>query len=169
MLDTPQLFSRTLYPLLDALLDAPAGPEATEARVRTAALVCKAFMLFEIGERARRENDEEEVLKVWTRILDYLVALLQVDQSDAMAEAVPESLKNVVLVMNADGLLEPPRQSLQQQQQEQEKKEGEEVGDKRTDIQKLIWDVTKVRVENVLPGFLESVIPAAHVEEKDSK
>lgn len=85
-LDVPSLFARALYPLLESLLDAPTGPEATEARVRSAAIACKAFMRFEVGaeERAPDADGTDEVLSIWVRILDYLDAMLHADQSDQM-------------------------------------------------------------------------------------
>ncbi|KZV62609.1 Sec7-like domain is implicated in guanine nucleotide exchange function [Peniophora sp. CONT] len=147
-LDVPALFARALYPLLESLLDAPAGPEATEARVRSAAIACKAFMRFEVGAevRAPEADGTDEVLSIWVRILDYLDAMLRADQSDQMIEAVPESLKNVVLVMHAADLLVPPV--------------GEGIHDTRSARQQVLWDATYQRVEGVLPGFLAAVIPA---------
>ncbi|KAI0035768.1 Sec7-like domain is implicated in guanine nucleotide exchange function [Vararia minispora EC-137] len=141
-LDVPALFARVLYPLLDALLHAPASHDATEARVRAAGLTCKVFMRFEIGDESA---DPAEALDVWVRILEFLDALLRADRTDAMAEAVPESLKNVMLVMHADGLLARPPA------------EGEE--DARTTNQRALWNATHERLQGVLPGFLEQVLP----------
>ncbi|VDC07154.1 unnamed protein product [Peniophora sp. CBMAI 1063] len=147
-LDVPALFARALYPLLESLLDAPAGPEATEARVRSAAIACKAFMRFEVGADDREPGSDgtDEVLSIWVRILEYLDAMLRADQSDQMMEAVPESLKNVVLVMHAADLLVPPT--------------GGGAHDTRSPRQQVLWDATYRRVEGVLPGFLAAVIPA---------
>ena len=60
-------------------------------------------------------------------------------------EAVPESLKNVVLVMNAADILVPPPSA------------GE---DRRTERQRALWDATHERIERFLPGFLPEVVPA---------
>ena len=70
--------------------DAPPGSEATEARVRSAAIACKAFMRFEVGaeERAPGPDGTDEVLSIWVRILDYLDAIMRVDQSDQMVGIV---------------------------------------------------------------------------------
>ena len=59
-------------------------------------------------------------------------------------EAVPESLKNVVLVMSATGSLVPPPT-------------GE---DTRDDRQKALWAATHERIERFLPGFLADVLPS---------
>jgi len=55
-------------------------------------------------------------------------------------EAVPESLKNVLLVMNAVGILVPP-------------------GPNQDDLQKTLWSNTHERMERFLPGFLVDIIP----------
>ena len=55
-------------------------------------------------------------------------------------EAVPESLKNVLLVMNAVEILVPP-------------------GPNQDDLQKTLWSNTHERMERLLPGFLVDIIP----------
>ena len=55
-------------------------------------------------------------------------------------EAVPESLKNVLLVMNAVGILVPPELH-------------------QDDLQKTLWLNTRERMERFLPGFLTEIIP----------
>ena len=63
-------------------------------------------------------------------------------------EAVPESLKNVLLVLNAGNILVPPPPG--------------EV-DERDARQQTLWTATHERLERFLPGFLASVIPAQSV------
>lgn len=58
-------------------------------------------------------------------------------------EAVPESLKNVVLVMNAVGILVPP---------------SSVDNDERDERQRTLWTATQERMERFLPGFLGDVI-----------
>ena len=62
-------------------------------------------------------------------------------------EAVPESLKNVLLVMNATGLLVPPPS-------------GAASEDDRGERQVALWAATHERIERFLPGFLDEIIPA---------
>lgn len=57
-------------------------------------------------------------------------------------EAVPESLKNVLLVMNAAGILVPPG-----------------LDDQRDERQRTLWTATQERMERFLPGFLVDVVP----------
>ena len=58
---------------------------------------------------------------------------------------MPESLKNVVLVMHAAGILVPPLAA--------------ERGDTRDELQRQLWLVTHDKIERFMPGFMESVIP----------
>jgi len=108
-----------------------------ETRLRSSALLCKAFMHFEIREG--QQNDDLRTL--WIQILDMLDHLMNIDKGDQLYEAVPESLKNVVLVMNATGLLVPPS-----------------TEDRRDEQQRLLWTATFERIERFLPGFLADVI-----------
>ena len=57
---------------------------------------------------------------------------------------MPETLKNVVLVMNASDILVRPSQS-------------QPLGGERD----LLWKETAERLEQFLPGFLDDLIPAA--------
>lgn len=59
-------------------------------------------------------------------------------------EAIPESLKNVLLVMNAAGILVPPQ----------------ETDDKQDELHRTLWTATHERMERFLPGFLTDVIPS---------
>ncbi|KAI0047968.1 hypothetical protein FA95DRAFT_1540484 [Auriscalpium vulgare] len=139
--DADDLFTRVLHPLLDALLGAPRGAETTETRLRASVLLCKTFMRFRIGD----DSGSAGVKSLWVQVLDYQDRLMAADASDQMSEAVPESLKNVILVMNAAGMLVPPPPSLE---------------DTRDEWQKELWLATQERIEQFLPGFLLSVIPA---------
>jgi brefeldin A-resistance guanine nucleotide exchange factor 1 len=59
-------------------------------------------------------------------------------------EAIPESLKNVVLVMQAADILVPPTQE----------------PDQRSERQQALWAASQERIERFLPGFLDAVIAA---------
>jgi hypothetical protein len=58
-------------------------------------------------------------------------------------EAVPESLKNLLLVLHSSNLLLPPLSP-----------------DSRTDQQREFWDSTAARIERFLPTFLAGVLPS---------
>ncbi|KAI0781091.1 Sec7-domain-containing protein [Trametes elegans] len=136
------IFNRVIFPLLDELLKPqtllrdPMG--LPETRLRASALLCKAFMQFEA-----REGQTADIRVLWIQVLDLLDRLMHVDRRDQLYEAVPESLKNVLLVMNATGLLVPPTSP-------------EETRDER---QIALWAATHERIERFLPGFLDEIIP----------
>ena len=61
---------------------------------------------------------------------------------------MPESLKNVLLVMQASGALL-----------------GEQMPDERPEEMKERWTLTQQKLESFLPGFLLDVIPPPPVAE----
>ncbi|EJF65717.1 Sec7-domain-containing protein [Dichomitus squalens LYAD-421 SS1] len=138
-----EVFNRVIFPLLDELLKQqvfmrdPMG--MPETRLRASALLCKAFMQFEA-----REGQTADIRVLWIQVLDLLDRLMHVDRRDQLYEAVPESLKNVLLVMNATGLLVPPSTP----------------EDDRGERQVALWAATHERVERFLPGFLDEIVPA---------
>ncbi|KAJ6500445.1 hypothetical protein C8R45DRAFT_896478 [Mycena sanguinolenta] len=140
-----EIFNRVIFPLLDDLLKPqvfnrdPRG--MPETRLRASALLCKAFMHFEV----RESQAKADIRLLWIQILDLLDRLMNIDKGDQLYEAVPESLKNVVLVMHAAQILVPPPPA--------------ESEDARTDRQRTLWVATNERVERFLPGFIASVIP----------
>jgi len=130
-----------LYPLLEALIAAPSDAGMTESRLRASALLCKAFMRFEMNNSVTGQDVTER----WVQVLDYLERLMRTDQSDQLSEAVPESLKNVILVMQSAGILVPPTVA--------------ERSDPRDEPNRLLWQITHDKIEQFMPGFIESVIP----------
>ena len=157
-----ELFNRIIFPLIDELLkpqvflrDPMAMPET---RLRASALLCKAFMHLEA-----RDGLNADIRVLWIQVLDLLDRLMNIDRRDQLVcllmqfgyrdvltsgpqhEAIPESLKNVVLVMNATGSLVPPPSS--------------GADDLRDDRQKQLWAATHERIERFLPGFLADVLP----------
>ncbi|KAI9446656.1 Sec7-like domain is implicated in guanine nucleotide exchange function [Lactarius indigo] len=130
--DVAEVFQRVLYPLLEAW---------QESRLRASALLCKAFMRFDMNDNVTRQDVTER----WVQVLDHLDRLMRTDRSDQLSEAVPESLKNVILVMQSAGLLVPPT--------------VDERGDPRGEPNRLLWQITHDKIEQFMPGFMESVIP----------
>ncbi|KAF9452840.1 Sec7-like domain is implicated in guanine nucleotide exchange function [Macrolepiota fuliginosa MF-IS2] len=137
------VFNRVIFPLLDELLKPqtyqrdPLG--IPETRLRACALLCKVFMHLEV-----REQVKTDFRVLWIQILDLLDRLMNIDRGDQLYEAVPESLKNVILVMNATGILVPPPEDRE--------------ADTREDQQRTLWSATHERIERFLPRFLNDVI-----------
>jgi len=90
----------------------------------------------------RENRPDVDIRLLWIQVLDLLDRLMNVDKKDQLYEAVPESLKNVVLVMNAANILVPPS-----------------ADDHRDPRQRTLWTATHERMERFLPGFLTEVIP----------
>ncbi|KAI9452317.1 Sec7-like domain protein [Russula earlei] len=133
--DVGEVFQRVLHPLLEALIDAPGTIETTESRLRASVLLCKVFMRFEISDNVSGEDVSER----WMQVLDYVDRLIEVDKSDQLSEAAHESVKNVILVMHAAGMLVPPL--------------GDQDGG--------LWYATGEKIGRFMPGFvIESVVPA---------
>jgi len=136
-----EIFNRVVFPLLDELLKPqvflrdPRG--MSETRLRASALLCKAFMHFEV----RDNRPQVDIRLLWIQVLDLLDRLMNIDRKDQLYEAVPESLKNVILVMNAAEILVPPS-----------------ADDHRDERQRTLWSATLERMERFLPGFLADII-----------
>ncbi|KDR81436.1 hypothetical protein GALMADRAFT_239340 [Galerina marginata CBS 339.88] len=135
-----EVFNRVVFPLVDELLKpqvASKDPQGmAETRLRGSALLCKVFMHLEL----RETRVKTDFRLLWIQVLDLLDRLMNVNRGDQLYEAVPESLKNVLLVMNAVGILVPP-------------------GSDEEELQKTLWLNTHERMERFLPGFLTEVIP----------
>jgi brefeldin A-resistance guanine nucleotide exchange factor 1 len=78
-----ELFSRVVFPMLDDLLKPqvhardPSG--MSETRLRASALLCKAFMHFEV-----HENLEADIRVLWIQVLDLLDRLMHADKRDQL-------------------------------------------------------------------------------------
>ncbi|KAG9318241.1 hypothetical protein JVU11DRAFT_322 [Chiua virens] len=104
-----EIFNNVIFPILDELLKPQVyllDPQGmSETRLRASALLCKTFMHFEVAQSHRQHVD---IRVLWIQILDLLDRLTSTEKSEPLYEAVSESLKNVVLVMNAASILVPP-------------------------------------------------------------
>ncbi|KAJ5122311.1 hypothetical protein N7526_009248 [Penicillium atrosanguineum] len=103
------IFDEVLFPLVLRLLKPEvyhSDPNGMgETRVQAATLVCKIFLRF-LDQLPNREG----MLPLWLRILDILDRMMNSGQTDSLEEAIPESLKNILLVMADGGYLVPPSQ-----------------------------------------------------------
>ncbi|KAJ6144511.1 hypothetical protein N7470_008406 [Penicillium chermesinum] len=113
------LFDEILFPLVHRLLKPevyhsdPVG--MSETRVQAATLVCKIFLRF-LDQLPNREG----MLTLWLQILDILDRMMNSGQGDSLEEAIPESLKNILLVMADGGYLVPPSQDPSKEKMERD-------------------------------------------------
>ncbi|EON60989.1 hypothetical protein W97_00199 [Coniosporium apollinis CBS 100218] len=131
------IFSEVLFPLINELLKPeiyatdPAG--MGETRVRAATLLCRIFLHYLV-----LLVEWEGMLGLWGRILEVLERFMWSGQGDTLEEAVPESLKNILLVMSSGGYLVPPDQDPEQAE---------------------LWNETWKRLNRFLPNLFEELFP----------
>lgn len=136
-------FDRVLFPVVSGLLDAQlyrldrAGVE--ELRMRSAALLCKMFLL-----HMALLLQLESFPQLWLRILDYMQKYLEADPGDLVAEAIPESLKNMLLVMATSGILVDPRDARASPPEH---------------MHVELWDLTWTVVGRFMPGIRAEIFP----------
>ncbi|KAF8329795.1 uncharacterized protein EI90DRAFT_3062037 [Cantharellus anzutake] len=145
-LDVLHLFDRVIFPMVADLLrsdlDNKSLKGVSESRLRASNLLCKAFLHFQLGPNSELNSTFRES---WLIVLDLLDRLMHsAGRQSQLIEAIPESLKNVLLVMHSSGILIPPSNP-----------------DGRSDQQLLLWNETNHRLSRFLPGLLDELIPAS--------
>lgn len=144
-----KIFSEVLFPLINQLLKPEVhqtDPQGmTETRLQATQLLCKTFLHY-LALLAEWDG----MLDLWTRILGTMDRLMNSGQSNMLVEAVPETLKNVLLVMaSAEHLVPPPAAA---------------ASDSRTEQQKQLWVETWTRTEKFMPGLMPELFPGAGKE-----
>lgn len=140
--DLSIIFERVFFPMLEELLKPqvfrrdPAG--MSETRLRASALLCKIFLQY-LTQLTTRQG-MSHLMDLWLKILGYQDRFMHSGRRDQMYEAVPESLKNVLLVMNASGFLLPPYEE-------------------RSEEQVALWDATFERIQPFLPDLKDDLFP----------
>ncbi|KAG0371001.1 GDP/GTP exchange factor for ARF [Gamsiella multidivaricata] len=130
------VFDKVLFKLLEDLLRAeivqqdPAGFE--ETRSKACAIVCKTFLHYYF-----RLLEWEGLQALWMNVLDYMDAFMQTAQSDQLYEAVPESLKNCLLVMST----------------------SETFSEATANSPDSLWNVTWNRINKFLPNLKAEIFP----------
>lgn len=161
-----------VFPALDTALspgaagiDAAAGLGETWERLGT---VLGKTLLAYLPALAAGEGEGEGagLLRVWAPTLDLfrrmLVAARRTRDADAAArgEAVAETVKNVVLVVHAAGLLVAPPSSAEAGAEAEAEAAAAAAGggaDTRSRLQQAVWAGAAPRLAAGLPGLLESV------------
>lgn len=110
----------------------------SDTRVQAANLLCKIFLHYLV-----LLSEWEGMLDLWLRILDVLDRLMNSGQGDNLEEAVPESLKNILLVMADGGYIKLPVD-----------------GQERTQM----WDETAKRVDRFVPELIGEIFPKSKEE-----
>ncbi|KAG4305478.1 hypothetical protein PORY_001034 [Pneumocystis oryctolagi] len=104
------VFKEVLFPLIFRLLK----PEIyqldlqgmAQARIQAVTLLCKVYLHYLV-----KLSNYDGMIDLWVSLLDIIDRLINSGQPDHLTEAILESLKNVLLVMNTSGYLIPPLDS----------------------------------------------------------
>ncbi|XP_062256528.1 Golgi-specific brefeldin A-resistance guanine nucleotide exchange factor 1 isoform X5 [Platichthys flesus] len=134
-------FNKVLFPLLTKLLDniSPADVGGMEeTRMRGCTLLSKVFL-----QHLSPLLSLPTFAALWLTILDFMDRYMHAGSSDLLQEAIPESLKNMLLVMDTAGIFQS--------------------ADSRTGYSDL-WEITWERIICFLPNlreelFKQTVIP----------
>ncbi|XP_071808203.1 Golgi-specific brefeldin A-resistance guanine nucleotide exchange factor 1-like isoform X2 [Asterias amurensis] len=129
-------FNKVLFPLLAKLLEQinpldPVGLE--ETRSRAATLLCKVFL-----QHLTPLLSLATFTALWLTILDFMDKYMHADKSELLYEAIPQSLKNMVLVLDTANVFRTDP--------------GSERG---KDCQ--LWVFTWERIDCFLPGLRDEV------------
>ncbi|PWZ03169.1 hypothetical protein BCV70DRAFT_197407 [Testicularia cyperi] len=174
------VFNSTLFPLMEELLkpqvyalDPPSAANKNtgmlEVRIRASALICKTFlhlMPYLMPRAANGNNNagEEEAFKtLWLEILDLMDRMINSTGGNAgrrnpLTEAIPENLKNVLLVMSTSSLL-APASAAATNTEASEVESRIETEDSRSPLQRSLFEMTTDRLHRFLPGLVEEVFP----------
>lgn len=127
-------FNKVLFPLLNKLLELLSSqdqPGLEETRMRAATVLSKVFL-----HHLTPLQTLPTFTALWMTILDFMDKYMHVEHSDLLYEAVPESLKNMLLVMDSAGVFTSC--------------EGHSP----------LWDLTWERINTFLPNLRDELFKA---------
>ncbi|KAJ8022774.1 Golgi-specific brefeldin A-resistance guanine nucleotide exchange factor 1 [Holothuria leucospilota] len=133
-LEWESCFNKVLFPLLSKLLEnnSPDPVEMEETRMRAANLLCKGFL-----QHLTPLLSLPTFTALWMTILDFMDKYMHADKSELLSEAIPESLKNMLLVMDTAGVFQ--------------------TDGSPDDPAAQLWTMTWERIHYFLPGLKEEV------------
>ncbi|XP_017318956.2 Golgi-specific brefeldin A-resistance guanine nucleotide exchange factor 1 isoform X1 [Ictalurus punctatus] len=135
-------FNKVLFPLLTKLLDSISPADVggmEETRMRACTLLSKVFL-----QHLSPLLSLPTFAALWLTILDFMDKYMHAGSSDLLLEAIPESLKNMLLVMDTAGIFHS--------------------ADSRTGYSDL-WEITWERIDCFLPHLREELFKQAVMPE----
>ncbi|NXA34518.1 GBF1 factor, partial [Eudromia elegans] len=154
-LEWESCFNKVLFPLLTKLLEniSPADVGGMEeTRMRASTLLSKVFL-----QHLSPLLSLTTFAALWLTILDFMDKYMHAGSSDLLLEAIPESLKNMLLVMDTAGIFHS--------------------ADSRTGYSDL-WEITWERIDCFLPRLrdelfkqtvIQDIVPNIPVEQHPQK
>ncbi|XP_072280556.1 Golgi-specific brefeldin A-resistance guanine nucleotide exchange factor 1 isoform X3 [Pyxicephalus adspersus] len=135
-------FNKVLFPLLIKLLEniSPADVGGMdETRMRASTLLAKVFL-----QHLSPLLSLPTFAALWMTILDFMDKYMHAGSSDLLMEAIPESLKNMLLVMDTAGIFHS--------------------ADSRTGYSDL-WEITWERIDCFLPRLREELFKQTVIQD----
>ncbi|NXG72683.1 GBF1 factor, partial [Baryphthengus martii] len=154
-LEWESCFNKVLFPLLTKLLEniSPADVGGMEeTRMRASTLLSKVFL-----QHLSPLLSLTTFAALWLTILDFMDKYMHAGSSDLLLEAIPESLKNMLLVMDTAGIFHS--------------------ADSRTGYSDL-WEITWERIDCFLPRLrdelfkqtvIQDPVPSTPMEQQHQK
>ncbi|KAM8924081.1 Golgi-specific brefeldin A-resistance guanine nucleotide exchange factor 1 [Pelodytes ibericus] len=142
-LEWESCFNKVLFPLLTKLLEniSPADVGGMEeTRMRASTLLSKVFL-----QHLSPLLSLATFAALWLTILDFMDKYMHAGSSDLLTEAIPESLKNMLLVMDTAGIFHS--------------------ADSRTGYSDL-WEITWERIDCFLPRLREELFKQTVIQGK---
>lgn len=148
-------FNKVLFPMLARLLEVnstgdPMGVE--ETRMRAATLLCKVFL-----QHLSPLLSLSTFTALWLTILDFMDKYMHADNSDLLFEAVPESLKNMLLVMSTAGIFDEEECTLTAHSQSTSDRKTHKRSDSEIHKYSALWQVTWERIDCFLPNLRQEL------------
>ncbi|XP_050501190.1 Golgi-specific brefeldin A-resistance guanine nucleotide exchange factor 1 [Diabrotica virgifera virgifera] len=136
-----QCFQRVLFPLLSYLLQSINPKDAIsmeETRIRVATVLSKVFLHHLTPLLAL-----PSFFNLWLVVLDFMDKYMHADKSELLYEAIPESLKNMLLVMDSAKVFDGP------------------------DGKNILWNATWERIGKFLPNMKDDLFK--EIEDQNRK
>ncbi|XP_067828505.1 Golgi-specific brefeldin A-resistance guanine nucleotide exchange factor 1 isoform X2 [Heptranchias perlo] len=141
-LEWESCFNKVLIPLLTKLLEniSPADVGGMEeTRMRASTLLCKVFL-----QHLSPLLSLPTFAALWLTILDFMDKYMHAGSSDLLLEAIPESLKNMLLVMDTAGIFH--------------------CAESRTGYSQL-WEITWERIDCFLPRLKDELFKQTVIQD----
>ncbi|XP_048590620.1 Golgi-specific brefeldin A-resistance guanine nucleotide exchange factor 1 isoform X2 [Nematostella vectensis] len=146
-------FNKVLFPMLSRLLEVPNPDDPIgleETRMRAATLLSKVFL-----QHLSPLLSLSTFTALWLTILDFMDKYMHADKSDLLFEAIPESLKNMLLVMSTAGIFHQEDYMLSLGNRPVEPSGSARLVRSDSDVHRYsaLWQVTWERIDCFLPNL----------------
>ncbi|XP_005995194.1 Golgi-specific brefeldin A-resistance guanine nucleotide exchange factor 1 isoform X2 [Latimeria chalumnae] len=141
-LEWESCFNKVLFPLLTKLLESISPADVVgmeETRMRASTLLSKVFL-----QHLSPLLSLPTFAALWLTILDFMDKYMHAGSSDLLLEAIPESLKNMLLVMDTAGIFHS--------------------ADSRTGYSDL-WEITWERIDCFLPRLKDELFKQTVIQD----